>query len=144
MPSKQSISYRFAGISILSCAGSCLPLTIGRSVFEVSSSSSRPKSKHSSSNCWVVYLEQGQYIPLKGRVRGNVLLSQGLEEFSLVHADSRHFANVRRFSGVLGNSGNACNVLKSRGRRAGPFNLFLNVRCDSAVTFFGCGFSRPP
>jgi hypothetical protein len=58
MPSKQSISYRLAGISILSCGASCLPLTMGRSVLEVSSSSSRPKSKHSSSNWAVVYLAQ--------------------------------------------------------------------------------------
>ena len=61
MPSKQSISYRFAGISILSCAGSCLPLTIGLSVFDVSSSNSIPKSKHRVSNSSVVYLQKHEH-----------------------------------------------------------------------------------
>ena len=51
--------FHSAGISILSSAGACLPLTMGRSEFDVSSSSSIPNSKHNSSNSAVVYLWRG-------------------------------------------------------------------------------------
>lgn len=54
-------------MSILSSGGACLPSTMGRSSFSVSSSSSMPNSKHRSSNSWVVNLCIAESARQRGR-----------------------------------------------------------------------------
>lgn len=68
---------------------------MGRSVVEVSSSSSMPNSKHRSSNSSVVYLKKCYSPSVEITLELNLLSTQSFEEVRLIDADGRHFAQKR-------------------------------------------------
>ena len=69
---------------------------MGRSELEVSSSSSIPNSKHSSSNSSVVYLKSCQ--SQVKQVGVNILLAQSFIELRFVYTDGRHIEVFRKCS----------------------------------------------